>query len=94
MRRMVRTVVAMAGALLTTLLLIAAPAVAGAEPGYPPSPKPTVVVQALSPPAAPVQARVAFTGANIMRWAVIALVVMAAGALLVFVSRRRSRVTA
>lgn len=95
MRRMVRTVVAVAGVALTTLLLFAGtPALASGEKGYPPPPKPTVIVQAPSPPAAPVQSQVAFTGTNVLRWAVVALLVMVVGAVLVLVSRRRSRVTA
>lgn len=95
MRRMVKTVVAMAGVLFTTLLLLAgSPALASGEKGYPPPPKPTVVVQAPSPPAAPVQGQVAFTGTNVLQWVVLGLAVMALGVLLVLVSRRRSRATA
>jgi len=44
---------------------------------------------AAAAPAAATQGRVAFTGANVIRWSIAALTLMAVGALLVMHSRRR-----
>lgn len=72
---------------------------ASASGGYPPGPQPPVVAQTL-PPAPPVRpstvspSAVAFTGANIARWALIALVLLVVGAVLVVANRRRARVAA
>jgi len=69
--------------------------------GYPPGPQPPVVPQTL-PPAEPVRAAsraagssaVAFTGANILRWALIALALVVVGTLLVVANRRRDHAAA
>ena len=42
-------------------------------------------------PASAVRGRVAFTGANLLRWGAIALVLIAAGAFFVYADRRRAR---
>ena len=82
-------------ALATGLLALMATA-ASAQAGYPPGPQPPVVSQTLPPAPAPVRApsAVAFTGADILRWALVALVLVALGALLVVANRRRVRVAA
>ncbi len=73
--------------------LMTSMASASAQVGYPPGPQPPVVSQTLPPfPApAPVSAgpAVAFTGANILRWALIALLLVGVGTLLVAANRRR-----
>ena len=60
--------------------------VAGADAGYPPPPKPPIVVKELPRPKAP---QVALTGSNIMEWLLIAAVCIAVGTLLVVANRRR-----
>ncbi len=75
-------------ALATGLVLFLAPA-ASAQAGYPPPPQPPVVPPTLAPSPPTRVAGVAFTGANILRWVVIAAVLMAVGSLLVVVNRRR-----
>jgi len=92
MRRIKQTTTFVAStmfALATGLILFLAPA-ASAQTGYPPPPQPPVVPPTLAPsPPARVAGGVAFTGANILRWVVIAAVLMAVGSLLVVVNRRR-----
>jgi len=91
MRRIKRTVtfaVATLVALATGMVLFLAPA-ASAQAGYPPPPEPPVVPPTLAPPPPTKVAGVAFTGANILRWVIIAAVLMAVGSLLVVVNRRR-----
>jgi len=55
--------------------------------------EPALVAQTLPPVAAPARVAssgaVAFTGANILRWSVIALVLVAVGSLFVVMNRRR-----
>jgi len=79
--------------LVTGLMASMTPA-AMAEGGYPPGPSPPVVSQTLppAPPPADVQSTVAFTGADILRWAAMALILLVAGSLLVIAARRRHRV--
>lgn len=91
----------MALAALATGLMAAMATAASAQAGYPPGPKPPVVAQTLpsAPPPAPasstgVSSGVAFTGANILRWALIASVMVVVGTLLVAANRRRVRVAA
>ncbi len=90
-RRMISMTLTLA--FLATGLMAAMATAASAQAGYPPGPKPPVVAQTLPSAPAPAPARtasgVAFTGANILRWALIALVMLGVGALLVIVSRRR-----
>lgn len=91
MRRTAKGLVAMAGVLMTTLVLfMAGPALAGG--GYPPSPTQTVVAQKVTPPAPAVQAvqsKVAFTGADILQWVLMALAALLVGTVLVVAARRR-----
>jgi len=75
-------------ALATGLVLFLAPA-ASAQTGYPPPPQPPVVPPTIAPPPPARVTGVAFTGANILRWVIIAAVLMAVGSLLVVVNRRR-----
>ncbi|MDQ6797756.1 MAG: hypothetical protein M3011_07005 [Actinomycetota bacterium] len=89
-------------ATLVTGFMVSMAAAASAA-GYPPGPQPPVVSQTLPPAPGPVMvasraasssSAVAFTGANILRWALIALVLVAVGALLVVVARRRAHAAA
>lgn len=99
MRRRAISLTMTIAALATGLMALMATAAAG-QAGYPPGPQPPVVSQtlppALAPAPAPVRApsAVAFTGADILRWALVALVLVALGALLVVANRRRVRVAA
>lgn len=83
-------------AVLATGLLASMVPAASAEGGYPPGPRPPVVAQTLppAPPPARAPSAVAFTGANILRWALVALVLVGVGTLLVAANRRRVRVAA
>ncbi len=84
-------------AALATGLMAAMATAASAQAGYPPGPKPPVVAQTLPsapPPPRASSAGVAFTGANILRWALIASVMVVVGILLVAANRRRVRVAA
>jgi hypothetical protein len=89
-RASVAVLATLAGALM---LLTAGPA--AAQVGYPPPPQPpTVFVQApsVATPAvstSTTSSSVAFTGADVLRWALMALVLVAIGAVLVTVARRR-----
>ena len=89
MRRRTMTTVATLFGLATSMVLLL-PTVGWADGGYPPAPKPPVVSQTLPAPAPVRVARqVAFTGADILRWVVVAAVLVALGALLLIVNRRR-----
>lgn len=99
MRRRAISATTMTLAAMVTGLMSFMATAASAAGGYPPGPKGPVVAQTL-PPAPPVRASaasssaVAFTGANIMRWALIALVLVVVGSLLAAATRRRVRVAA
>ncbi len=97
MRRIKQTTTFVAStmfALATGLILFLAPA-ASAQTGYPPPPQPPVVPPTLAPsPPTRVAGGVAFTGANILRWALMALVLVAIGTFLVTVARRRRHMVA
>lgn len=92
--RRVRVPLAVAALIAVSLLLVPAAAPALADNPYPPGPAPTVVVKPPTPPAPVAQAargRVAFTGANIIRWSAVALALVAIGGSLVVLDRRRAR---
>ncbi len=96
MRRRLISITMTLAALATGLMAALAPA-AFAQAGYPAGPHQPLVSQTL--PAAPPPVRttssgIAFAGANIMRWSLIALVLVCVGALLVALNRRRVRVAA
>ena len=91
MRRRTMTAVTTVLGLATTMVLFLASA-ASAQAGYPPPPQPPKVAQTLPPP--PPVRKVAFTGADTLRWVVIGAVLVVLGALLVAFNRRRTRVAA
>jgi len=94
-RRLISMTMALAA--LATALMAGMATAAFAQAGYPPGPKPPVVSQTLPPAPPPARVSsggVAFTGANILRWALIALVMVGVGALLLVANRRRVRVAA
>ncbi len=79
---------------LITMLSLAAVATvtvmagsAFAQAGYPPAPQPDQVVKVLPRPAA-----VALTGSNILDWVLMAAACLIAGAMLVTIARRRTRI--
>lgn len=95
-RRTTTIVFATLAVAVSSVLLVGAPSATG-QTGYPPGPAPgpqvTAVVQTL-PPARPViraasTGVVAFTGANILRWSAIALVLVVAGSVVIGLNRRR-----
>ena len=93
MRRTAKGLATTAAVLMTTLFLFMA-GPAGAGGGYPPSPVQTVVAQKVTPPAPAVQAAqtrggVAFTGADILQWVLMAMAALLVGTLLVVAARRR-----
>ncbi len=98
MRRRSISMMMTLAALATGLMAAMAPA-AIAQAGYPAGPKPPLVSQTLPPAPPPVlrtatSSSVAITGANILRWSLIALVLVCVGALLVALNRHRVRVAA
>ena len=88
--------VAMLIATLSFGLLTLLATVAFGQVGYPPGPQAPVVSQTLPPVPPPTPVRVstgvAFTGADVLRWGLIAVALVAAGTLLILANRRRARV--
>lgn len=89
--------------MMTALAAVVAGAMASmvsaayAQVGYPPGPASQGVPLTL--PSVPPSVRasssgIAFTGADILRWSLIALVLVGVGALLVVANRRRARLAA
>ncbi len=98
-RRLISMTMTFATLVTGFMVSMAAAASAG---GYPPGPQPPVVSQTLpfDPGRTRVASRaagssaVAFTGANILRWALIALALVVVGTLLVVANRRRDHAAA
>ncbi len=95
-RRLIR--MAMLIAAVSSGLVMVLTSVAFGQVGYPPGPQAPVVAQTLPAVPAPTPVRVtsgvAFTGADILRWSLIAVALVAVGILLVVTNRRRARVAA
>ncbi len=92
--RLMSMTLSLATLIIGFMVSMAAAASAG---GYPPGPQPPVVSQTLPPAPGPVRvassaassSAVAFTGANILRWALIALALVVVGTVLMVANRRR-----